>query len=220
MRSTLLLVLLLINSVHNSDFIRKMVKQVSAQCPEMKKMLEKDPGFQASALRPIVGRGFTYYHQRLDGVFYGGVMGDVMNDFLQDVGDDMQFENKEQKKQFVNLFALSEFSGSNFLLMPRIMFRAKDPVNKGRFFVGLSEKRNDDSVDFLFLNVRTSFQLAPDVFLATKSDRTLFWGKSEQYLITRPRYLTMDQAEKLFTFFQISMFQSAEKIMNYVKALE
>ena len=104
--------------------------------------------------------------------------------------------------------------------MPRIMFKAKDPVNKGRFFVGLSEKRNDDSVDFLFLNIRTSFQLAPDVFLATKSDRTLFWGKSEQYLITRPRFLTMDQAEKLFTFFQISMFQSAEKILNYVKALE
>ena len=98
--------------------------------------------------------------------------------------------------------------------------RAKDPINKGRFFVGLSEKRNDDSVDFLFLNVRTSFQLAPDVFLATRSDRTLFWGSSEQYLITRPRFLTMDQAEKLFTFFQISMFQSAEKILNYVKALE
>lgn len=219
MKGRIIILLLLINIVYNADFIRKMIKNIAARCPEMKRALEKDPGFRSSELRPIVGRGFTYYNQRLEGTFYGGVMVDTMTAFLNDVADDMKFESNSYKKKFVDLFELSQFSGSNFVLMPRILFKSKNPTSQGRFFVGFSEKRKDNCVDFLFLNIKTTFTLAKDVFLATQGKSNLFWGHTKQVLIERPRFLTMDQAEKLFTFFQISMFESAQKILNYVKAI-
>jgi hypothetical protein len=166
-----------------------------------------------------VGNGFTYYNQRLVGMFYGGVMIDYLDAFLNDISNDMKFENESHKKKFVDLFKLSNILPVHFI-MPRIMFKSKAPKSQGNFFVGMSELINSNSIDFLFLNIKTEFKLAPDYFLATRGKGNLFWGSTEQYLIERPKYLTIQQVDKLFTFFQISMFQNAEKILNFVKAIK
>lgn len=219
MKYNIILLLFLIHSVLNSQMIRQMVNAISAKCPEMKAILERDPVLHTSELRPIVGNGFTYYNQRLVGMFYGGVMVDYLNDFLNDVSNDMKFENESHRKKFVDLFQLANIVSTHFI-MPRIMFKSKDPKSQGCFFVGMSELINSNSIDFLFLNIRTEFKLAPDYFLATRGKGNLFWGSTKQYLIERPRYLTIEQVDKLFAFFQISMFQSAEKILKFVKAIK
>ena len=219
MKIIFILLFFLSHSVLNSNLIQKMVNVISSKCPEMKAILEKDPVLHTSELRPIVGNGFTYYNQRLVGMFYGGVMIDYLDAFLNDISNDMKFENESHKKKFVDLFKLSNILPVHFI-MPRIMFKSKAPKSQGNFFVGMSELINSNSIDFLFLNIKTEFKLAPDYFLATRGKGNLFWGSTEQYLIERPKYLTIQQVDKLFTFFQISMFQNAEKILNFVKAIK
>ena len=80
----------------------------------------------------------------------------------------------------------------------------------------MSEK-NADTIDLLFLIMESNFNLGKDYFIVTKSNRVLFWGSKEEKIVTKPRFLTMDDLDYLFNFLQICMFSRVNKILKAIE---
>ena len=196
--------------------ILKMVNAIGSEIRELKKRLEKSPVGEKSKFRPVVSRGYDHYSHTLQVIYNPGIFDDCFDDFLRDIvpyyitGID-----STQRKKVLDLVSLSDFSPFNKILVPKVLFKKGSSSNEMGFFSFMSEK-NVDTVDFLFLTMNSSFKLADEYFVATRSKRVLFWGSSEEYLIARPRALTMDDLEYLFNFMQICLFSRAQVILNAI----
>ena len=60
--------------------------------------------------------------------------------------------------------------------------------------------------------------LGKDYYIATKSNNILFWGSKEDKIVSKPKFLTMDDLDYLFNFLQICMFTRVKKILNAINA--
>ncbi len=70
----------------------------------------------------------------------------------------------------------------------------------------MSEKKSV-TVDLLFLIVESNFNLGKDYFIVTKSNRVLFLGSKEEKIITKPRFLTMDDLDYFFNYLFIELIK-------------
>ena len=210
----LLLIISLISMTLCGNEIRKMVNQIASQIGEMKRRLEKAPNGVKSKFRPVVNRGYDYYAHTLVTIYNPAIMDDCFDDYLKDVVPAyIDGADYEQKKKILNLISLSEFTPFNKILSPKILFKKGSSSNNMGFLAIMIEK-SYDTTDFLFLKMSSNFKLADEYFVATKSNRVLFWGSTEEVLIARPRSLTEDDLEYLFNFLQICMFTRAQVILN------
>ena len=70
----------------------------------------------------------------------------------------------------------------------------------------MSEK-NADTIDLLFLIMESNFNLGKDYFIVTKSNRVLFLGSKEEKIVTKPRFLIMDDLGYLFNYLFLELIK-------------
>ncbi len=70
----------------------------------------------------------------------------------------------------------------------------------------MSEKKSV-TVDLLFLIVESNCNVGKDYFIVTKSNRVLFLGSKEEKIITKPRFLTMDDLDYFFNYLFIELIK-------------
>ena len=213
----LIIIISLISFTLCGKEIKKLIASISANLGKMKAKLEKAPEGIKSKYRPIVNKGYEYYSHTLQTIYNPKIMDDTFKEYLKDVIP-TYFKNVDKKirSDIIDLLSVSEFTPFNKIIVDKVLFKKGESKNKGLFIAVMSEK-NADTIDLLFLIMESNFNLGKDYFIVTKSNRVLFWGSKEEKIVTKPRFLTMDDLDYLFNFLQICMFSRVNKILKAIE---
>jgi hypothetical protein len=213
----LIIIISLISLTICGKEIKKMVTLISGNLGKMKERLEKAPKGIKSKYHPIINKGYEFYSHTLQTIYNPKIMDDTFNEYLKDIIP-TYFKNVDKKirDNIIHLISLAEFTPFNNIFIPKFLFKKGESKNKGLFIAVMSEK-NTDTIDLLFLIMESNFNLGKDYFIATKSNRILFWGSTKEIIVSKPRFLTMDDLDYLFNFLQICMFSRVKKILNAIE---
>ncbi len=101
---------------------------------------------------------------------------------------------------------MSEFTLFNKIVVDIVLFIKGESKNKSLFITVMSEK-NTDTIDLLFLIMESNFNLGKDYFIVTKSNRVLFLGSKEEKIITKQRFLNMDDLDYFFNYLFLELIK-------------
>ena len=94
------------------------------------------------------------------------------------------------KSDIINLLSLSEFTPFNKIVVDIVLFI-----------------KGESTIDLLFLIMESNFNLGKDYFIVTKSNRVLFLGSKEEKIVTKPRFLTMDDLDYFFNYLFLELIK-------------
>lgn len=193
--------------------IYKTIELLVSQLPSMKIKVELNPSSKSPKIAPIL-KGFKKLIPSLEVLEFNAVPLSDLDKFLKKLGNQVNIPSKYQKT-FNEKLGLIAYSDFNELVLSDFIFSV-DQGGKCKYVLIFSQRNKDDTIDCLVGDVKSKFQLEPDV-LVLQQTRKVF-GKEKTKTVTKevPKVLTQEMMEALTEFLQINVIEKFGSILKII----
>lgn len=220
--SLLILFLICLPYITPQSRMKEIVRRISLQVGQVEQEILKSPKMSLKHVKKIAGRGFKYYSDVVERIYYRGIGTDPdnFNNFFDVILEGVQIL-KEDKDFIKSAISPIAFTAAIDFKNYDVIFDKNAKNNSGGFFTFLVEKKDPlaDRFDILLLSIKNRFELAPDIFIMTKGSGNFFFSTTKQYLKKRNRSLSHEEYGFLIAYFQVAAFKNTDKLMAIVDNL-
>jgi hypothetical protein len=194
-----------VQSAQTQASLDKLIKEAAANKNQAVIDLNQKKG--DPFLAKLFKNGLTSYTSTATVEAMEGIDADMLTEFSNYLADSLKIA-AGARRDFMDQMSISAFADKNDWKEFAFIFKLNAGTAKYVSVLSVLDSKTN-TLDFLVCDIKSGFELAPDVIISTHT-KSSFFGlfKSTKVVITRrPAELTMESIELLFKFFKVSALE-------------
>lgn len=201
-----------LGSAQTQASLDKLIKEAAANKQQAVYDLNQKKG--DPFLAKLFKNGLSAYTSTATIEAMEGIDVNMLTEFSNYLADNLRIA-AASRREFMDQMSISAFADKNDWKEFAFIFKLNAGTAKYVSVLSILDERTN-TLDFLVCDIKSGFELAPDVIVSTHT-KSSFFGlfKSTKIVVTRrPAELTMESIELLFKFFKVSALEKFKQFRN------